>query len=638
SEACHQCRRRKLLLSYSDAKRPCSTCVRSHSHALAHAQEGSHLPPNPECTFDEVPDISTPNASPETPKNRHERLETRILELEALLKDKDDLIASFAGTSVNLPQSSISSSLATPHAPSFTVSVLASQGFNTPGAIGYVHPSILNDSSLVSGVFDGFIGGIPTDLGKRQIAILEPRLDIIVGVLFPRWPQHLPRPDLLRYIVDAFFAFHPHATRLFNMSNFLTSLSLPPDHPDFPSPTVLHAVCAVGSLYTVANRQQLGTSTSDFAEQQVMYAKNQIDKHLISGQKPLQCLQATVILSWYYWTHARWIELFVSTGQSLRIAIPLGLNLCPPFHALNTTAKSMSIIPTPLSFAEDETRRNVFWLAYTIDRQYSAGNGWAMSLDDNDIAQLLPLPRAKLDGGISISAEHRQWSHLHESYLVHPPELTDSFTLYIKVMLIISRIKNFNHRFRVMEHLGDPGSKSTRMNRWNEPDVRSTTTFSQLDDLVVSFRSSFSHEFKDSFVNNCVDPHLYTTHLALHASIILLHEPHSNAKSSICTSAMKILHAARGILELVYVVLSTNYDLGLLDLFCPFCWFLAGRVFGRFLKAARDAGSIQQIDTLQVELEFIRIALGKMGEKVPLSGEQKSVRFSAHCSRDMLLI
>lgn len=62
----------------------------------------------------------------------------------------------------------------------------------------------------------------------------------------------------------------------------------------------------------------------------------------------------------------------------------------------------MSMIPNPLTFVEDETRRNVFWLAYTIDRQYGAGNGWAMSLDDNDIAQLLPLPRANLDAGVSI--------------------------------------------------------------------------------------------------------------------------------------------------------------------------------------------------------------------------------------------
>lgn len=68
-----------------------------------------------------------------------------------------------------------------------------------------------------------------------------------------------------------------------------------------------------------------------------------------------------------------------------------------------------------------------------------------------------------------------------------------------------------------MEDLGDPGSKSTRMNILNQPDVRSTTTFSQLDDLVMSFRSSLWQDFKDPFVNNRVDLHLYATHMALHA-------------------------------------------------------------------------------------------------------------------------
>lgn len=48
-------------------------------------------------------------------------------------------------------------------------------------------------------------------------------------------------------------------------------------------------------MYTVANRQQLGLSATDFAEQQVMYAKNQIDKHLISGKQPLQCLQGVIV-------------------------------------------------------------------------------------------------------------------------------------------------------------------------------------------------------------------------------------------------------------------------------------------------------------------------------------------------------
>ena len=37
----------------SDAQRPCSTCVRSHAHALSHAPAGIIIPERPECTFDE---------------------------------------------------------------------------------------------------------------------------------------------------------------------------------------------------------------------------------------------------------------------------------------------------------------------------------------------------------------------------------------------------------------------------------------------------------------------------------------------------------------------------------------------------------------------------------------------------------
>jgi hypothetical protein len=52
--------------------------------------------------------------------------------------------------------------------------------------------------------------------------------------------------------VDAFFVFHPHANRLLHCSSFMSSLSLPPSHPKFPAAPVLHAICAIGSLYTAA--------------------------------------------------------------------------------------------------------------------------------------------------------------------------------------------------------------------------------------------------------------------------------------------------------------------------------------------------------------------------------------------------
>ena len=52
--------------------------------------------------------------------------------------------------------------------------------------------------------------------------------------------------------VEAYFNFTPLANRMFHAPTFLASLSLPPTHPKFPLPAVLHAMCAVGSMYTAA--------------------------------------------------------------------------------------------------------------------------------------------------------------------------------------------------------------------------------------------------------------------------------------------------------------------------------------------------------------------------------------------------
>lgn len=78
----------------SDAKRPCSTCFRSHAHAVAHAPPGTELPSQPECTFDDgeylallIRDtrdentLAVPESTPaiaEGTKSRYERLENRI--------------------------------------------------------------------------------------------------------------------------------------------------------------------------------------------------------------------------------------------------------------------------------------------------------------------------------------------------------------------------------------------------------------------------------------------------------------------------------------------------------------------------------------------------------------------------------
>jgi hypothetical protein len=88
----------------------------------------------------------------------------------------------------------------------------------------------------------------------------------------------------------------------------------------------------------------------------------------------------------------------------------------------------------------------------------------------------------------------------------HPPGMTDSFSLYIKSAVLVSRIKYFNLRFRI-RHPGDV-------------DPRDTSSFKVLDSLCSSFRLSFPKELRDPIKPSAfgsVDPLLFVAHLVAHS-------------------------------------------------------------------------------------------------------------------------
>jgi hypothetical protein len=87
--------------------------------------------------------------------------------------------------------------------------------------------------------------------------------------------------------------------------------------------------------------------------------------------------------------------------MSLRVTVPLGLNACPPFLSITKSLRQPSILPPARTVIEDETRRNTFWLAYAMERMHGSGNGWALSLDDQDVTQLMPVRGDQFDQGVS---------------------------------------------------------------------------------------------------------------------------------------------------------------------------------------------------------------------------------------------
>ena len=96
------------------------------------------------------------------------------------------------------------------------------------------------------------------------------------------------------------------------------------------------------------------------------------------------------------------LQIFSSSAHCLRLTLPLGLNVCPPFHSIAKTVRPLSILAPARTVVEDEIRRNSFWLAYATERQSGSGNGWALFLDDQDVSQLLPVQGDQFERGASV--------------------------------------------------------------------------------------------------------------------------------------------------------------------------------------------------------------------------------------------
>ncbi|KAI0734600.1 hypothetical protein C8Q72DRAFT_806895 [Fomitopsis betulina] len=658
NQACHQCRRRKLKC---DAKRPCSTCVRSHSYAVAHAPAGAELPPHPHCTFDEVSEGDSDPEPFENPKARFERLEGRINELESLLREKE--------TESNSPSGSIT------HHKKTSDNLIPSTQLH--GATQGIHSYGASSSSLEPGmmVIDPalqFQSGSPLDSlagvaslmgapGPSRITTIPsvseqsddsqvPSSGHVYDVTHTAWPRNLPNPPFLRHLVDAFFMYHPDATRMFHQTTFLSTLLLHPTHPKFPAVCVLHAICAVGSMYTAAipspeipsgpgfsafdifpkRWKSHDEGVESFAEMQANLTKVAIEAATQVGMKLFQIVQAEILLAWWYWSNAKWADAYLTSASAMRYAVPCGLNICPPFHTISETLRPTSLLPPASSVIEDECRRNTFWIGYTLERGRGMTDGWAMSLDDQDIAQLLPLRRDQFEQGALVFPQDRQWSHDKDMLTTHPEGQVDGFILYVKSIIVLSHIKYFNLRFRSKYHAGEASTKimntsnpMTHTYRYSgangEPiDPRQTPAFLQMDQLVTAFRASFPGHLRNP-AREQVDPHLFSACCASHCADIQLHEPHAIVGKDNCMSSCRIVTASRAILDLLYHVCSTSYDLTFLGIFPMICWFMAGRVLVRFLHAAISRNSEEQILTLWAEVDYIRTVFFRLGENIPFA-------------------
>ncbi|CDO73516.1 hypothetical protein BN946_scf185013.g151 [Trametes cinnabarina] len=522
-----------------------------------------------------VPTMKPPELSLDSPKDRFERLESRINELEALLQEKEHSSSSRSqSVSLNGFQG----------ASAFLTDLLGNgKAHDEPFSLdehsdvsrlrsGSSLESLAEASALGMNMSNHSLFGDPLTLSDL------PPSDTGMQLISPAWPKNLPTNPFLRHLVEAFFTFTPSATRMFHVPTFLASLTLPPGHPKFPMPAILHAMCALGSMYTASVNPTptpldlpsycpdggpalLYHETGSFGDQQIKAAKEAMETAMRMTADLFAVLQAHIIVSLWYWYNARWSEACLAFATSLRYAVPCGLNVCPPFDSISSSDMTRSsIIPPAVNVIEDETRRNTFWVAYMMERHFAAVNNFAMMLDDEDIAQMLPVRGSDFENGLLVPPSERQWSFQPDVITTHLEDKTDSFVLHVKATLLLSKVKVFNGRYKVQRHLGNPAMQPNSNCTPEMPGpnwVQAVPAFVELDRLISSYRQSLPTKLRDPLYTGVLDVELFTALSTVHLVLI------------------------------------------------------------RFLKAAIDADSEDHIKILKTEVDFIRSVITGIGASVP---------------------
>ncbi|KAG8887360.1 hypothetical protein FRB98_009718 [Tulasnella sp. 332] len=465
------------------------------------------------------------------------------------------------------------------------------------------------------------------------------------------WPVRFPQPELLHHLVDTFFACVPHAKRVLHRPTFMNQLLKHPNSADFPAHVVLHAICATASLYSplvtdsnerdmcnigpdtlfnsaIATRRWNIKDPSDLraprphtyanvnGKTKSMEQNGFGSKHADwcmdgwleparTGKRIVQLLQSQLIITWYFHSVGRTVDLWVSLGGCIRMITPLGLSAMDPWGPLSRQPYHTLVLTPEAPMPEQmEIFRNLFWLTYTNERVLTAGTVWPLVMQDDDISQLFPV-RAKDFPGASIPIEIRQRLTTSKSLSTHPPEITDSFTLYIKACIHLGKVKTFNGRFKLKyESAGNVG------------DPRETTEFQMLDSAIQRFKISIPKNLCEFIsIDGKVDPTLHMALLLPNVATILLHDPHANIESPDCTSAERILTAARAILDDVYKLAATSFDLLLLDHACSLGWSICATTLMRFLRVKILAGDQAETSRLCAEIQVARFMLGNLGER-----------------------
>ncbi|KAG8694242.1 hypothetical protein FRC08_008608, partial [Ceratobasidium sp. 394] len=291
----------------------------------------------------------------------------------------------------------------------------------------------------------------------------QPDLDFSMGYELPLitddWPATLPPKQLVLHLVDLFFNCCPNSRRILHRPTFLMQLLEPPSSPRFPFVGLLHSICAAAALHSpfvaVATPPPsarwptdpifeekthiLGNRTLGFDEESFLLAKYECMDFAKKGEYLLEITQACIISCWWAFSCGRWFDVWMMSSLAMRLCVALGLNLCDSIRQpLPDKMREKLLVGPPRSHVEVEQRRNIFWLAYALQRYFFLLTPFPHQISDEDIPQTLPGTLEAFEAGVD-DGQDRQTALSTDLFTTHRDNL-DDFGLYIKCAIMQSRV------------------------------------------------------------------------------------------------------------------------------------------------------------------------------------------------------
>ncbi|KAF2100980.1 hypothetical protein NA57DRAFT_65300 [Rhizodiscina lignyota] len=247
------------------------------------------------------------------------------------------------------------------------------------------------------------------------------------------------------------------------------------------------------------------------------------------------------------------LALITRSVVQLGLAVEATSSSVAPSYASIYTLRAITL-PEPKDWIEEESRRRLFWMVYLLDRYATVSTAFDFALSDHEIDRKLPCRDDLFSRNQPVETRWFRTSE-RDDYSIDKPENLGSFSYYIEVIGILSKIHQF------LKKPVDIGALSD-VEQWQRE-------YRELDNMLSTWKynlpaeySNMSRVLNPGSGNKIVNCGWVMLHAAYNTTIIRLHSSagYPTTRSPIFTpsyaASQRCMAAVEAMVDLVNFVRS----------------------------------------------------------------------------------